>query len=210
MGFPTECIRWINSFLTDRQATLRFDGEAEPTSAILTGIQQRSPISSIIFLLYVKPLFDQLEKGYRQVKCPSYVDDVELMVVGTHERRKCRTLEKMARTACEWGKSRVVQFDDPKSELMHDHCLKTRDPSPGACVKLTNDTVIEACKNQRWLGQKAEFQTHIKTTTAAAMRAFMTIVQLANNEKQLSHKSPQQLYKAFASPPSATLGLRDG
>lgn len=53
---------------------------------------------------------------------------------------------------------------------------------PEAKVKLPNGTVIEPG------------ETHIKTKTAAAMRAFMTIARLANTEKGLSQKHLHQLY----------------
>lgn len=83
---------------------------------VLTGIPQRSPILPIIFLLYVKPHFNRLEKVYADTKCPRYIDDVGLVVVGKNEETNCRNLEIMAETAFEWGKENAVMIDGPKSD----------------------------------------------------------------------------------------------
>jgi hypothetical protein len=46
-------IRWTDSFLTDRLASLSFDAESEPMTPITTGIPQYSPVLPILFLLYL-------------------------------------------------------------------------------------------------------------------------------------------------------------
>lgn len=148
MGFPRECMKWIDTFLTARQANVRCDGE-EPIATALTGIPQGFPILFIIFQLYVKPLFDELERRYPQSKCPIYVDEVWLVVVGKNEQANCRTSEKMAGMAFEWESTNTVQFDDPKSELIHYHFQRNTDTSPEVKVTLLNGTIIEAAEVQR-------------------------------------------------------------
>src|SRR6266849_6821099 len=50
-------IRWVDSFLTDRLASLTFDQDSEPMAPITMGIPQGFPVSPILFLLYLQPLF---------------------------------------------------------------------------------------------------------------------------------------------------------
>lgn len=98
---------------------MRFDGEEDDMTAVMTGIPQGSSESSIIFLLYVKLFFDTLEKTNSQTRCPSYVDDVGLVVIGRNKDTKCRILEEIAKTAFTWNTANTGMFDDAKSELMH-------------------------------------------------------------------------------------------
>lgn len=78
MGFPKKSITRIDTSLTDRKPGLRFNRKEEKMSLVLTGILRGSPISPIILLVYIKPLFDELEKKYHQAKSPSYVNEVGL------------------------------------------------------------------------------------------------------------------------------------
>jgi hypothetical protein len=47
-------IRWTDTFLSDRQIGLAFDGERESLQPVNTGIPQGSPISPILFLIYIR------------------------------------------------------------------------------------------------------------------------------------------------------------
>src|SRR5215216_1677464 len=119
LRIPPAAIRWTETFLEDRQAALAFDQQQEEMTPIETGIPQGSPASPVLFLLYLRPLFDTLQRNHPLNKCPSYIDDICLMTQGTTAETNSRTLEDMAMTCFEWGQKNAVLFDDSKSELMH-------------------------------------------------------------------------------------------
>ena len=48
-----DLIRWTRSFLTDRKIQLIIDGHANQEERIETGIPQGSPVSPILFLIYL-------------------------------------------------------------------------------------------------------------------------------------------------------------
>lgn len=50
-------ISWVKSFLSDRQLRLSFDGQMENYQPIETGISQGSPVSPILFLIYIRDIF---------------------------------------------------------------------------------------------------------------------------------------------------------
>jgi hypothetical protein len=55
-GWPDYLVRWIYSFATNRSVRIRLDGETGPETDIWCGLPQGSPISPILFMLYIAPL----------------------------------------------------------------------------------------------------------------------------------------------------------
>lgn len=198
MGYCTEDTRLFNTFLTNRQASLSFDGETEPIAPVFTSFLQGSPVSPILILLYLKPLFNILEKEHLGAKAPSYVNIVGSVVVGKREAAKCWRLEVMTFTTFRWGEVNTVLFENPKLDLVHYHNQRTTNHSEEAKVKLPNRTVIQTTIAQRWLGvwmdKKLNYKNHTGTRAVAVIGVIMTISQLANSEKGLSLHSLRQLY----------------
>jgi hypothetical protein len=150
LHFPL--VQWVRNFLSERSLGLAFDGEREPMQAIDTGIPQGSPISPILFLLYVRHLFDMLIEKHPRVRVPSYIDDIALVVQGISELDNSRRLERVARTAFRWANENAVAFDDSKTELIHFHTRRAISSEPGTSVTLPNGTVIKPGMVVRWLG----------------------------------------------------------
>ena len=63
-GFPHWVIQWIKSFLTDRTVRLRFDGEESEPIPIIAGVPQGSPLSPILFILYISTLYEMLSERH--------------------------------------------------------------------------------------------------------------------------------------------------
>ena len=114
-------IKWTDSFLSDRQIGLAFDGERENLQPVNTGIPQGSPISPILFLIYLWFLFTTIKQQHPGTTTPGYIDDVACLVVGDSEEENYKHLETVGRTAFECGDRNAVDFDDPKTEPIHFH-----------------------------------------------------------------------------------------
>jgi hypothetical protein len=82
LGCPAAVMSWCSSFLSDRTTVLSFDGRTDTQRPIQTGIPQGSPASPILFLIYLRPLFDALQSAHPTLWTPSYIDDVTLVVHG--------------------------------------------------------------------------------------------------------------------------------
>src|ERR1700710_1810829 len=95
--------RWVDSFLTNRLASLTFDAETEPMTPIKTGIPQGTPVSPILFLLYLQPLFAELDQVHPQITSPFYIDDICLLTQGKSAASNARTLEEALKTCFNWG-----------------------------------------------------------------------------------------------------------
>ncbi len=62
LGIDGDLVAWTKSFLTDRKIQLVIDGYDNKEREIRTGIPQRSPVSPILFLIYVIGVFDAVTK----------------------------------------------------------------------------------------------------------------------------------------------------
>jgi hypothetical protein len=193
MKLDQKTVRWVDSFLSDRMASLSFDKDTEHMTGIDTGIPQGSPVSPILFLIYLTPLFTIMEREHPNVTCPSYIDDICLMVEGDSPEENSTVLETAVATCFGWGKDNAVAFDDPKSELMHFYKARKEIKNPYVNVILPNGTRIEPSNVQRWLGfwldRKLTWKFHIQTRTTSAMRVFMALSRLGNTERGLSHSA---------------------
>ena len=93
MNFPTKFIRTINSLNKDAKVRVLVNGFRTKQVLINKGVRQGDPLSLYLFLLAVDPLvatinndtrIEGLWKGRkRNVKCLSYVDDLNLTLVGS-------------------------------------------------------------------------------------------------------------------------------
>ena len=95
---------------------MRFDGEEAAKQQLAAGIPQGSPLSPILFILYIATLYEHLQRDGLLVA--GFADDTNLLVCGD-ATVSVRRLES-AWTTCEaWAKTRGMTFAPEKSELMH-------------------------------------------------------------------------------------------
>ena len=94
LRLPSSLILWISSFLDHRLLRLSFDGQIEGFSAINTGIPQGSPISPILFLIYIRGLFDTPAARLGLVKYLSYINDILITTKSTSTKKNAKILQK--------------------------------------------------------------------------------------------------------------------
>lgn len=145
LRLPTSLIAWVSSFLKDRLLRLSFNNQTEEFSSINTGIPQGSPISPILFLIYIRDLFTHTNS----VKVLSYIDDIALTTSSTSLKKNIEVLEREASKLYELAAKNAIQFDLDKTELIHFYKSKY---SKEATLKLPNNTIIEPKELVRWLG----------------------------------------------------------
>ena len=92
--------------------------EAAHYKEIETGIPQGSPVSLILFLIYISGVFEQVEKKLPGIVLLSFVDDLGFIVSGLSVKEMAKTLEKVGRIVLEWGEKNAVTYDTAKTELV--------------------------------------------------------------------------------------------
>ena len=114
LKLPLSLILWVESFLSDRIIRLAFDGQIELFSSIKTGIPQGSPISPILFLIYIRNLFQS-----RAVTFISYLDDIALLASSKSFKKNISILNREARELIYLGENSAISFNIAKTKLIY-------------------------------------------------------------------------------------------
>ena len=104
--------------MTKRSVNLIFDENKSKTYYVESGIPQGSPISPILFSIYIRHLFPKVRMKFN-AHSPSFIDDVAIYVENKTAKQNCKEIEIIVKTAFDWAASNNVKFDDEKSELIH-------------------------------------------------------------------------------------------
>jgi hypothetical protein len=108
------------SFMSDRTMRFAFDGEIKPLISVNSGTPQGSPISPIIFLIYLQPIFQAL--GYwPEIEAIAYIDDIIIVTGSTCARTNGIRLQLAIQRLCRVAERSQIQFDIDKTEYIYFH-----------------------------------------------------------------------------------------
>ena len=176
---PPYLVSWVSSFLGERSCTLIFQGAPGTPAPINVGAPQGSPISPLLFLLYVAPLHFGIPRGLMI----SYVDDFALTVAFLSYCGNIRRLQelfvKLEVKAARLGVSFLVQ----KTELIHWRTLSQRHSPKWASPIEIKGEVFHPRDSVRWLGYwftpAHDPSAHFSRRLALAQGAFALIRRLS-------------------------------
>ena len=114
VGIDNDLIGWTQSFVTDRWVELVIDRYINSQHKVETSIPQGSPVSPILFLIYISGVFSQVESKLSQISCLSFMDGLEFLVVG-HSVLGIK-MRKAGKIALNWAASHAVTYDISKTE----------------------------------------------------------------------------------------------
>jgi len=177
-GVNPYLVSWTRSFLTGRSCRLRYQGSPRVFAPVSVGTPQGSPISPLLFVIYVSRLHCEIAGGLTL----SYVDDFGLTTSSASYRRNVQILQKQYARLKARGARLGVGFSVPKTELIHWRMTRDRGPICNAPVHL-DGSLFTPKGEVRWLGYW--FSPSISTTPhfvkrlAKAQAAFVAVKRLS-------------------------------
>ena len=191
LQLPDNLISWVSSFLTNRKIQLAFEGQIQQLVDLNIGVPQGSPISPILFLIYIRNILAD-NQAYQL----SYIDDFSLSVTSSSAKKNCRQIKEVVDKLFAAATQQGAQFDPGKTELIH---FSTKREVITEGVKIANLTITPS-PVVRWLGiyfdSKLTFKPHIEKKVNSATSAFLGLQRLGNTRSGLSFKALRQLYIA--------------
>ncbi|OHW96943.1 endonuclease reverse transcriptase [Colletotrichum incanum] len=206
-GWPENLVQWVSSFVRGRRARIRLDGEMGDVFDLECGLPQGSPVSLILFMLYIEPLFKlgTVHPGRKRSRF-GYADDIAIMASSTSLEDNCALLAKEWEEAQEWGASEGITFDTDKSELIH-FTKRPKDGNPPIAVRLLDGRqhtvqAVDQGVSIRWLGvhfdRRLTFKNHVRDLCAKACQAVNGLRGLGNTAKAIRAALP--VYKTTPVP----------
>lgn len=87
----------MSSFQTSQKIQLVIDGHNSKERDIETGIPQGSPVSPILFFIYISNVFNKVSKKSPLVTSLSFVNDLGFIASGSSVKEVVKTLESVAK-----------------------------------------------------------------------------------------------------------------
>ncbi|KAL1971403.1 hypothetical protein VTN31DRAFT_2379 [Thermomyces dupontii] len=186
-GWPRPLLRLIDSFLTDRAACIRLENQLTDTHPIKCGTPQGSPLSPVLFMLYMAELLQKDTSHFF-----GYADDVCILRTSRSLEDNCGLLATDISRILEWGNSNKVAFAPEKLEAIHlTRKRHTRNPLIRIGDQMTIEPITappgQAQAALRWLGvffdRKLTWKRHVAERTAKARAVARHIKDLARTAR---------------------------
>ncbi|KAI1005855.1 hypothetical protein K3495_g2360 [Podosphaera aphanis] len=165
-GWPNHILRWTKSFLAHRRVQVRYPGGVTTQRELVCGVPQGSPISPLLFLLYMA---EPMRSGNPSLRF-SYADNVGILGVGPSIAESAAAAQCEVDHLLEWARNNAVDFDVEKSEVIQ-FPGRRRETAVGVHL---NSILIEPAEHIRWLGvhldPRLNFQHHVTQWCGNAMK----------------------------------------
>jgi ribonuclease HI len=112
-GVPAYIVQWVNGFLTNRQASVRFNGTLSRSRQFKQGLPQGSVLAPILFLFYINNLADILPS---ETINALFADDVAILGQDADAKTANSKAQQTVDVVNKWSKEWKLTLNASKSE----------------------------------------------------------------------------------------------
>ncbi|KAK2752250.1 reverse transcriptase [Colletotrichum kahawae] len=179
-GWPCGLIRLIFNFTSCRTARVRLEDTTTEDFPLSCGLPQGSPLSPILFLLYIADILANDQKLRF-----GYADDIGLLATSPSLVGNTAALSQEITQILNWGTDNKVKFDPAKCEAIH-FSRKHNQSNNLPDIQARELTIKASTKPVRWLGvwfdKKLTFRHHVDTKVATAKKVAHFLRHLSNTK----------------------------
>jgi hypothetical protein len=212
---PLPMIKWMKSFLSERQAAICLDGQCTNIKPVLNGLPQGSLISGPASSLYTADILTHMQNITTR-ECQSaqsienispttmvmYIDDGNIWASSSSLKTNTQILQAAYKAVSKKLAKSGLAIDTKKCELIH-FTRRKRDANETPSISITNTqetntTIIPPSPHIKWLGimfdSKLNFHEHVRRTALKAEAALGGLYMLGNTLRGLSANHFRLLY----------------
>ncbi|KAF5527647.1 putative RNA-directed DNA polymerase from transposon BS [Colletotrichum aenigma] len=197
-GWPSSLIRLIYTFTSSRTACVRLEDTTTEDFPLSCGLPQGSPLSPILFLLYIADIL----ADDRKLRF-GYADDIGLVATSPSLEENATALGQEITSILSWGTENKVAFDPAKCEAIH-FSRKHQQTTDLPDIQARGLTIKASIKPIRWLGvwfdRRLTFQHHVGIKVAAAKKVAYFLQHLTNTKGGLPAAAVRKAAIACALP----------
>jgi exonuclease III len=199
---PEIIVRWVTSFLKDRQTKIKLPEGESGWLRTDTGIPQGSPLSPILFLFFIADLLDATNNEELRVSAVGFVDDVNILTYGRSTERNCETLSEIHRNCMQWAETHGAKFAPEKYEVLH--LTRARNKFNLKATPVLEGIQINAKTHIRLLGvqidTKLKWGPHMRAVTERASALLLATGRISSSTWGASLIKSRLLYQTIVKP----------
>ena len=195
-GIPLQIIRWIASFLDNRQARVRFGDGMSKARIMRQGLPQGSVLSPLLFIMYINNLAILLPESEMT---SMFADDVSILSTRRSKEEAARAAQKVVDIVVVWSKEWKLTLNSTKSEVSF-FTTWTHEAAWEPSIVAEGETIPFA-KYPRLLGVyldcQLSFHYHTKEAAAAAIKKLRLLAMVSYSTWGWGRAELMKLYSAF-------------
>jgi Reverse transcriptase (RNA-dependent DNA polymerase)/Endonuclease-reverse transcriptase len=195
-GIPQQLVRWIDSFCSERTASITVNGyTSDPQLLLQAGLPQGSPLSPILFLFFNADLVQH--KIYSRGGAIAFVDDYTAWVTGPTADANRAGIQAIIDRALNWERRSGATFEGEKTCITHFTRIAER--SNDAPFTIKGET-IRPKTSAKILGVVMDCELRYKQHIARAASKGLDAALALGRLKMLSPRTTRQLFASTVVP----------
>jgi hypothetical protein len=189
-GIKGMLLKWLMSYLKDRQQRVVINGATSDWGRIKAGVPQGSVLGPLLFLIFI----NDITHVVRHCKIRLFADDTCLYIEVDEPEQAAAALNEDLTHIQDWADTWLINFSPPKTE---DLLISNKKPRPHPPLELGAQPIKKVTSHKHLgvhLTSDLSWTTHVEETAKKANRTLGIIRPLKN---KLDRKSLETLYTSF-------------